>query len=231
MSLQSILIPLAGVIPDELTLRNDSSMKAVGFGFFIAFIFIAITKLIKSDVFVNLGIAFLKQRTLEQYLKESYSLFELHSIMQIINYWLSFSLLLYVFFELPGFNNGLELTLVIFTPLVWFLLTILGLLLTSALSGESKNLYSLVYFKIIGTQFLGLTFFVAGSLWFLTPINENTLALIIIILLSTEFIFRLIKSLFRILEHKVSWYYIILYFCTLEILPLLIGFRLYMTEF
>ncbi|MBL1279410.1 MAG: DUF4271 domain-containing protein [Fluviicola sp.] len=231
MSLQAILFPFLNAVPNELTLRGDSSMKIIGIGLFISFSIIAVTKLIKSDVFVNLGVAFFKQRNLEQYLKDSYSLFEIHSVTQILNYWLSFSLLLYVFFGFPGPGEMQKLALVITIPVLLFAITVGGVLFVAILTGESKVLYSLLYFKILGAQFLGLTFFIIGSIWLLTPINQSTLVLMTVILLSIELIFRLTKSLLRVLDLKVSWYYIILYFCTLEILPMLMGYYLYIREF
>ena len=44
--------------------------------------------------------------------------------------------------------------------------------------------------------------------------------------LSSAFVFRILQSILQSFELKVSWFYIFLYLCTLEILPLCIGYQL-----
>lgn len=230
MPLYPVLFPALNLVPTELTMRDDSTMKYVGFGLFIAFVLISVAKLLKTDVFIRLFISSTKTSSLKQYLKEYYSIFELHSLLQLINYWLSFSLILYVLFDQPSFNNIDQLLFAILVPPGLFLFTTLSVFGVSLLSGEYTSLIKLFYYKVIGTHILGLSFFVLGVVWILSG-NTSILFPALIILLVADFTLRILKGLASVFSEKVSAYYIILYFCTLEILPLIVFYYAYIREF
>lgn len=226
ISVISILIPLVNEIPEELTLRDTSIAQVVGFGLFIAFGLLAITKLLNKDVFRTLFMANWKGNTIEQYVKEEHSIKSGWSFILIVNYWLSFSLFGYIITDLPGIDDMTLLLLVIFIPIGWLFLSQLNLYLCSLLTGEYKILVQFFYFRIVGAQLMGIVLFVLCSFWILSNMPSRTLIWLVSSALALEFFIRLIKSIVFARQKRISWYYIILYICTLETLPLLVCYYL-----
>lgn len=226
ISITNILQPLVNVIPEELTLRDISTTKVVGLGLFIAFGLLAITKLLNKDVFRTLIIANYKGNSIEQYVKEVHLIKSGWSVVLIANYWVSFSLVGYVITELPGMDDLPLLLLVILIPIAWLLLSQLNLYLGSLLTGEYQTLVQFLYFRIVGLQLLGIVLFILCSFWTLTTMSSRTLLLLALIVITIEFFIRVFKSIIFARQKRISWYYIILYICTLETLPLLVFYYL-----
>lgn len=91
--------------------------------------------------------------------------------------------------------------------------------------------YNQFFFQVLGLFLLpgviGLYFFpnqIAG--YDLKTIAEQYIIIVIIALLLNK----LIQSIFQSFEIKISWFYIFLYICTLEILPLCVGFQLIISQ-
>lgn len=97
-----------------------------------------------------------------------------------------------------------------------------SLMLTSLLAGQRKEFIESIFFKLTGLLWLGVAYFVIGVCWFFTPGLDEVFLWVVIILTLIEFLVRVIKSFFISFRSGASWYYIILYLCTLEILPILI---------
>jgi hypothetical protein len=121
-------------------------------------------------------------------------------------------------------NNGLILSLVATGIIVLYLF--LGLLFTSFISGE-KNMFSVFITQSwVNFIYFGILFFVLALLWLLnSPINPYISQLFLIVLLGL-FVLRMLKILIVALLNGVSWYYLILYLCTLEVLPIFAVFAL-----
>jgi uncharacterized membrane protein (UPF0136 family) len=89
------------------------------------------------------------------------------------------------------------------------------------LSGASGVFAGPIILKIIGAQFLGLVYFLCAVLWLFISGQGVMFAQLALFLFFAETGFRVLKSIILVLKQGISWYYIILYLCTLEILPLL----------
>jgi hypothetical protein len=76
--------------------------------------------------------------------------------------------------------------------------------------------------KIVGAQFLGLFYFIVALMWALNPFDQIILINIILWSFLIENSIRLFKSISAVYLQGVSLYYIILYFCTLEIPPIIV---------
>ena len=226
LNLFNILTSLLIEIPNELTLRDTSIAQVVGLGLFVSFGLLALTKLMNKEVFRTLIIVNSKGHSIKQYLKEEHPLNTGWSFILIVNYCLSFFLIGYVIAEFPGFENIPRLLLVVFIPIIWVLFTQLSIYSVSLLTGEYGTLKQFIYYRVVGIQLLGVVLFIIGSIWILTAMSSKTLMLISIILISLEFLIRIIKSVIFARQKRISWYYIILYICTLETLPLLVCYYL-----
>jgi hypothetical protein len=71
-------------------------------------------------------------------------------------------------------------------------------------------------------QLVGIIFAILALFWIMNPEFNRILMIIFLLMVSVKYIIRGLKNSIVVLINGVSWYYIILYFCTLEILPLFV---------
>jgi len=102
---------------------------------------------------------------------------------------------------------------------------------------EKARQHSSRYYEIIGVLLLpgiiAMLFFPQSTnieIQLLGQKSQNIGEIYCWSLLATLYIIKMFQSILQSLEVKVSWYYIILYLCTLEILPLVVIYRLLVGE-
>lgn len=97
---------------------------------------------------------------------------------------------------------------------------VVSLSVAAGISGNWKVFEDSFYLKLTGVQWLGVAYFVIGVIWFFTSGLDIAIFKVIICLTLIEFLLRISKSFFASMRSGAPWYYIILYLCTLEILPI-----------
>ena len=102
---------------------------------------------------------------------------------------------------------------------------------------KAKN-YNYRYYQIIGVLLLpgiiAILFFPHSTdinIQLFGQKSQNIGEVYCALLLIISFVIRLFQSIRQSLDVKVSWYYIILYLCTLEILPLVVTYLLLVGKF
>ena len=85
--------------------------------------------------------------------------------------------------------------------------------------------------KVLGAQSIGLVYFICALVWVLNPNYQETLIQVVVGAFVIESFIRIIKSVLVVYGQGVSWYYIILYFCTLEMLPLFVVYYFVVQDF
>ena len=231
MSIFLQLFITLNVIPKELTPRDVSSGTAVGYALFVCFVLLALSKLIRTNIYSTLLFSSFKIKTIEQFVRTEHKLNSGASFLLFFNYLIAFSTLLFILFHFPVLTDVIKIGIVFLLPISLPLISILSLLFVMLITGETRILLQQFYFRVIGVQILGLLFFVIGVVWSVFGITHQTLYVLIITLLLIEFFLRVLKGVTLLLAQNVAWYYIILYFCTLEILPLIVLVAMYVEEF
>lgn len=94
------------------------------------------------------------------------------------------------------------------------------------LTGQKKIAREEIYFTLALYNVLGLVLLIEFFIFYFQSGPQTTALKIVGATYSLFLIFRILRSVFLGLSSKVSWYYIILYFWTLEILPILIVIKL-----
>lgn len=116
----------------------------------------------------------------------------------------------------------LEFSLITFIITLLFVgYLFLGLLLVSRVTGEKDLMHVFITQSWVNLISFGILFFILALLWLLNPSIDDLLFQVFIILFSAFIILRLIKILIAAIINGVSWYYLILYLCTLELLPII----------
>ncbi len=216
-----LLTPLLA-IPDGLTPRFDAGNTIIGLILFAAFITIALVRVSHSSIYPSLIIANRKIGGLRTFVKESIPLNKLGSGLLLFNYLLSSSAMLYLFCVYKNISGQGAVLIIILLPIVLFLWTFFSLFLTRYLVGVKDIFYEPLILKIIGAQFLGLVYFCLALVWIMNTNYSLVFINLMIWAFIIESIYRIIKSIILVFSKGVPLYYIILYFCTLEILPLFV---------
>lgn len=218
-----ILTPLQS-IPNGLTPRFDAGNTIIGVILFIAFMTIALVRMSKSSIYASLIVANSKVGGLRAFIKESMPLNKLGSGLLLFNYLLSSSAMLYLFCIYKNMDWQSTSLIITLVPLAFFAWTIISLFLTRSLVGVKDVFYEPLILKIIGAQFLGLIYFCLALTWMLNTNYSLVFINLMIWAFIIESIFRILKSIILVFSKGVPLYYIILYFCTLEILPLVVAY-------
>lgn len=116
--------------------------------------------------------------------------------------------------------------LVIIIPVGYLLYQLFTSFIAGNLTGQKKIAQEEIYFTLALYHVLGLAFLMEFFLFYFQAGSKETAGKIVVITYALFLAFRIIRSVFLGLSSKVSWYYIILYFWTLEILPILIVIKL-----
>ena len=212
-------------IPEYLNYRAQTYTLSMIGVLSLSFAMIAISRMSNNRSITTVMSVFFRNTSVDQVLKENMRLNSLSSVLLIFNYFISFSLCTFIFF-----NRIILLDVlwsVIFAtgvPFIWFILEILGLLSIGWLTGEQKRLEISIINTLTGSQFSGLVFSAIALFWIMNPdLNRLFLALFVAVI-CLKFFSRLLKNSIAVLSTGVPWYYLILYFCTLEILPLFVAY-------
>jgi hypothetical protein len=107
-------------------------------------------------------------------------------------------------------------------PVALLIYEMVGILFIGALTGEFKRIKSILLVTITTNQITGLVLFLIALFWTLNPQFGTLFFKLSVGIMLLKLLIRTIKGMYVILNNGVSLYYIILYFCTLEILPLMV---------
>ena len=219
-------------IPEYLDYRAQTYTLLMFGVLSVSFAMIAVSRMSNNRSISTVMSVFFRNTSVDQVLKENMRLNSLSSVLLILNYFISFSLCTFILF-----NRIILLEVVwsvlfaVAVPLIWFILEILGLLTIGWLTGEQKRVEISIINTLTGSQFSGLVLSVIALFWIMNPdLNRLFLALFIAVI-CLKFATRLLKNSIAVLSSGVPWYYLILYFCTLEILPLFIAYYYVLKNF
>lgn len=216
----------ASDIPMALTSKENSSHFYLGILLFVSFLLLAFVRTSNNKAILNIGLLFLSSTNLEQRLKETMRLSSFSSIGLLLNYFLVSFVCNMLMFETAGlFNSETNLWLSFIIPFALFFIQFIPMYLFLLVSGTNFPIVSFSANTLVGLQLNGLIYNIIALIWILNPQWSFELMMIFSVLLILFAFARLIKNSYLVLTEGVVWYYIILYFCTLEILPLFVAFN------
>ena len=211
------------LIPSHLMDREINISNLIIPAIILSFSLITIAKYRNSRVFAILSRLFLSSKNLENTLKEELRLTSVSSVVLILNYFLVLNLCLllsfYYYFSVKFYP---ALSYAILSSFFFIGIQILGLWLTGIISGERKTITTPINETLILFETSGFLLFFIALCWTLNPEYSALFFKVFVVILLVEIITRFLKCSLVVLNRGVSWYYIILYLCTLEILPMMV---------
>ncbi len=208
-------------VPMELDLRVQSFTVILTGILATSLLLVILARIRNSKAIPTVLSAFLKNMSIDQHFKENMRMESISSIFLLLNYFVCFSVCLFLFFSRTlSLDLAWAIGLSILIPIGLFVLDTFSIILVGAITGESKKLQSSLVITLSINQFFGLFFSLVSLLWIMNPVFNDMYIVIFGLLLVLQYLMRILKNTVAILINGVPWYYLILYFCTLEILPL-----------
>lgn len=207
----------------ELVPRSNSIALFYVLGLVFVLCLYVIAIILQDQPFKNLLLASFKTFSIRSFLKSNFPLYSTSGwLLFIANITATFLVVCRILDEKYGGLNSGESIIILGVVLIVLFFWVIILLLLSWLSGEYKRLVALIEIQFTAIHLLGVGAVILMSLWLVYKIDTSiVLAGFVGVILLVNGL-RVIRSIIFSLGTGVKWYYIILYFCTLEIIPLLV---------
>lgn len=227
------LLTLQNELPQHLIPRTTSESGVVLALFVACVLLVAIARFREKQVFLYLFQAVFFLRPLDDMAKDEYKVQSATSLLFILQFLvITAGSVYWLFFRFEPLSNWNQLLIPLFVPGIYFLYQLIVSNLAARFSGNSGILQEFNYFTLVLTQLFGLLLLLELFVSYFQPAFVFKSAWMIAITYLTYLLLRFLRGFWIVSKQGVPWYYIILYFWTLEILPLLIVVKLlYNDEF
>ncbi|MBU2019126.1 MAG: DUF4271 domain-containing protein [Bacteroidetes bacterium] len=166
---------------------------------------------------------FFRNMNFESTIKESWPIFSGNSWLLVVNFVLNLSLSLYLFyFSIETGSSWAAMTQALFFGTLLFLLAFCSMIFVNFLSGNQKIVQLPSQVSWVLPQFAGLLLLALNTACLLNQEWQDKVFWIIAVILIWVTLQRFYRSLIYLFRQQIEWYYILLYLCTLEIIPLVL---------
>lgn len=199
---------------------TDDSFFAM-FVFLGGAIIVAVARFIQRDVFIILSKGLFLLKSKEELAKDGEILSPVTSFLLILQFFGIFSYLLFAKFGIsikePVFHLALP---------AYFLYIILTSWLLTRIFRNDELYREIQHVTFLLIEGIGLIYLLLIFIDYYQPILPVTQSILLFIPIIVLFGFRILRSTVLAWQENMPWYYIILYFWTLEILPVLVVAKL-----
>jgi hypothetical protein len=213
-------------IPQELLIKEGNDLFWLGTLLAFSFVMLASVRLNNGKSYDYLIRLFNSATHVDERLKETYRLESYVNVGFLLNFLSALFICLYLgFIQLMQLDFWISLG--ISTAIVFwiFLMQSLPPRIIGWVTGEKLPQTTMLANTFVGFHFFGLLYAFLALIWFLNPQYNEIFGLILFILFAVMNLVRVFKNTIVVISAGISWYYIILYFCTLEILPLFVVYH------
>lgn len=212
-------------LPERLVPRNESVIWMATSMLAVSFFLVAFAKLSSRQLIYGMLKAVYKNKQVEKIIQEEYPLKTMPSFFLVLNYVVSGGALLFLsmqyFFHT---SNSMLVFLLMLIPLAmvffpWFSLVFVGML-----TGERAMVKESILNTWLLAQFSGILYSLLLLIWTFNLHWSDVLVWVFFGLSAAVWAYRFLRGFIFTFTKGTHWYYIILYFCTLEILPFVLGY-------
>ena len=209
------------VVPKLLSPKVNSMYGTITLFLSIAILLITFTRMSSSYFLIAITKSIYKNRSIEKISQEEMPLSALSSFCLLINFLICASCLLYL--TVDFFHDTIStntLLAIIYTPILFLFGPYLFLNLVEFISGEKGITKAIKLTNWAICKFLGILFSLLVLLWIFNDKNAGVFGYILLVILTVCYVYRIIRGIIFAFSKGISWYYIILYFCMFEIIPM-----------
>jgi hypothetical protein len=212
-------------VPLHLSERVSSFSTLILLLLSFSFIVIAFSRLSSRVLFVNIMEAIYKNTRVSKIVQINYPLSTLSSILLLLNYIISMSALLFLTIQIfqPINNQDILYMALIAAFLVVF--PLFSMFSVGVLVGNKNIFPESMINTVVFAHATGLIYSIILLIW---TFNSQWSLIFVSIFLGIAVFFafyRILRGFISAFKKGVSWYYIILYLCTLEILPFILLYQ------
>ncbi len=195
------------------------------------FIILAYVRLAYSKRLPRIFSSVFRIQIMRQMMREELVFSHRASVLLFVNFVLVISLILYSYADFQGWKLGIWQGQSLYWAIAGivssvYIIKLFGNYLLRKLFNDKGLLKEYMYEVFLLNKVLGLLFIpIVFGLIFLNTANLSVLFLVFLILMAITILYRLIQGSIMCSGYTVSAVYIILYLCTLEILPFAIVFK------
>lgn len=206
--------------PGELFLREQLFENHLIYLFLLSALLVGAVKWVYPEMFQFVFQSLFRKASLaSSTLREDTNALKKASFLLLINY---FTIAGTIAYMIGVYYSITDKELLVFVPFIYYIFLHFGLFITGVLVGESQRLRENKKLIDFIHQFAGLLLLPIGLAWLLNTEYSVKMINILLIVVGLILLIRIFKGFICAIQNKISWYYIILYLCTLEIWPLLI---------
>ena len=206
-------------IPSSLSIRTENVAFIASILLACSFFIIAFARLSSRQMVFGMIKAIYKNKQIDKIIQEEYPLNSTSSFFLILNYIISASALLFLCVPVKANLDPKIVFLLLPIPLLLIFLPWFSLYCIGFITGEKNAVTESKYNTFVFAHFSGIVYSLMLLIW---AFNIQWTQIFIQIFLGFTlfmWIFRFFRGFIFAFNKGVPWYYIILYFCTLEILP------------
>lgn len=188
-----------------------------------SFLLIAIARITNPGFLLTIVRGISKNKSIEKITSVEHPISFIGSTSLLLNFLVCASTLLFIQFNTTFTIPFHETVLIsILVPIIILFAPILLLYFVEIISGEKGLLKEIKLTNWILFKGMGILLSIILLIVVFSRINSSWMFLNINYLLIIAYLYRVFRGFIFSIQKGISWYYIILYFCTFEILPLLI---------
>lgn len=209
------------VVPKLLSPKVNSMYGTITLFLSIGILLITFARMSSSYFLVAIGRSIYKNRSIEKISQEEMPLTALSSFCLIVNFLICASCLLYL--TVDFFHQTISISTllaIIYTPMLFLFGPYIFLSLVEYITGEIGITKGIKLTNWAICKFLGVLFSLLVLLWIFNDKNAGSFTYVLLIILCICYIYRIIRGIIFAFSKGISWYYIILYFCMFEIIPM-----------
>jgi hypothetical protein len=209
------------VVPKLLSPKVNSMYGTITLFLSIGILLITFARMSSSYFLVSIARSIYKNRSIEKITQEEMPLTALSSFCLIVNFLICASCLLYL--TVDFFHETIStstLLAIIYTPILFLFGPFIFLNLVEYITGEKGITKAIKLTNWAICKFLGILFSILVLIWVFNDQNAYVFAYVLWIILCICYIYRIFRGIIFAFSKGISWYYIILYFCMFEIIPM-----------
>ena len=192
----------------------------------LSFILIAFSRLSSRVMFMNIAQAMYKNNRVSKIVQINYPLNTVSSLMLLLNYMISMSALFFLTLQTFQPISNQDIIYMAFVSALLVIIPWMSIFLVGFLTGDKEVMVENKINTIVFAHASGLIYSIILLIW---TFNTQWSSIFVYIFLSIVLLFalyRLLRGFLSAFKKGVRWYYIILYLCTLEILPFLLLYQI-----
>ena len=205
--------------------RANPVDTSITVGLVISIFLIALAKWYRADVFSFLKNIFFRNNLVSQVVKDNYKLKHAGDYLLLINFWVLCVLGGLLMYRQPSglyYVQKIPFWLTFTWPILFFIWQVIGFFSIAFITGFKAVRQENVMNLVLLPQFMGLVLLPLILVWHLNLPYGQIFSSLFLILLLLLFLYIVFRGIIFSIRQSVPLYYIILYLCTLEILPLIV---------